>query len=65
MKKNKKVFEELKKQLILSSIEKKKVKRFFIFDITPKLQYTGFGLFTDDMRQKMKLTRNDLMFQVR
>ena len=65
MKKNKKIFEELKRQLILKSIEKKKAIRIPLFDLD-KIQFNGKGLMiTQDMAEKTKLLNNESYLMVR
>lgn len=55
MKNNKKVFEELKKQLINKRIEEKRRTMIPLFEWI-KLQFKGKGLYiTHDMKEKMKL----------
>ena len=63
-KKNKKIFEELKKKLTIDLLNMEN-KRIPVFDLIPKMQFNGKGLYlTHDMIEKKKLTNDDLFYYV-
>ncbi len=53
-KKDKKIFDELNKKLLIQLLNKEN-KKIPVMEYVPKMIYSGFGLFTDDMVQKCKL----------
>ncbi len=53
--KDKKVFEELKKKLTINLLNMENKKRIPVFDYVPKMVYSGWGLLSMDMVEKCKL----------